>query len=122
MFKGLRTVVYHVPDLDEAKQWFAAVLGFDAYFHEPYYVGFNVGGFELGLLPFDESESSAVSITYWGVNDIDEAYRALLDKGCDEIPDGEVKDVGDGIKVAKVRNPMGNVVGIIVNPHFKIED
>ena len=48
---GLRTALYRVTDLDKAKEWYRAVLGIDPYFDEPFYVGFNVGGFELGLDP-----------------------------------------------------------------------
>ena len=51
MFLGLRTVVYEVDDLDKAKQWYSQVLGHGPYFDEPFYVGFNVAGFELGLHP-----------------------------------------------------------------------
>ena len=52
MFQGLRTVIYGVGDLVGAKAWYSAVLGFEPYFDQPFYVGFNVGGFELGLDPY----------------------------------------------------------------------
>ena len=51
MFQGLRTVIYHVSDLDRAKAWYSSALGIEPYFDQPYYVGFNIGGFELGLDP-----------------------------------------------------------------------
>ena len=51
MLQGLRTVIYHVADLDRAKAWYADVIGSAPYFDQPFYVGFNVGGFELGLDP-----------------------------------------------------------------------
>lgn len=50
-FLGLRTTIYPVTDLAKAKAWYSAVLGVKPYFDEPFYVGFNVGGFELGLDP-----------------------------------------------------------------------
>ena len=53
MFQGLRTVIYHVEDLTRAKEWYGSVLGIRPYFDEPFYVGFDVGGFELGLQPED---------------------------------------------------------------------
>jgi uncharacterized glyoxalase superfamily protein PhnB len=31
-----------------------------------------------------------------------------------------VADVGEGIKVATVRDPYGNLFGIIENPHFDL--
>ena len=51
MLLGLRTAVYNAPNLPAAKAWYTAALGFGPYFDEPYYVGVEVGGFELGLIP-----------------------------------------------------------------------
>ena len=50
MFLGLRTVVYYVDDIKKARDWYSSVVG-EPYFDEPFYVGFNVRGFELGLHP-----------------------------------------------------------------------
>ena len=50
-FLGLRTAIYFVPDLARAKEWYRALLEVDPYYDSPYYVGFNVAGFELGLHP-----------------------------------------------------------------------
>ena len=51
MFQGLRTVIYHVDDLEKAKAWYGKALKIKPYFDKPFYVGFNVGGYELGLDP-----------------------------------------------------------------------
>jgi len=51
MILGLRTAIYPAPDLQKAKQWYADLLMQAPYFDEPFYVGFSVGGFELGLVP-----------------------------------------------------------------------
>jgi len=117
---GLRTVIYHAPDLAKAKAWYAAAFGVAPYFDEPFYVGFQIGGFELGLDP----DVSAVkvgnnAVAYWGVPDIEEAYRHFLDRGA--VSRQPVKDVGGEIKVATVADPFGNVIGLIQNPHFKME-
>ena len=63
-------------------------------------------------------------MTYWAVDDIEAAYQSMLDKGATEMPDGAIKDVGggEGLMVAHVRNPMGNIVGLIRNPFFKLEE
>ena len=118
---GLRTAIYRVTDLDQAKEWYRAVLGIDPYFDQPFYVGFNVGGFELGLDP-DTSEGSpgpgGVTV-YWGVEDAGAAFARLLGLGAREH--SPVREVGEGIKVAAVLDPSGNVFGIIENPYFKIE-
>lgn len=120
MFQGLRTVIYPVSDLEPAKAWYTRVLGFEPYFDQPFYVGFNVGGYELGLLPLDPAAGSEGPVTYWGVADAAAAVRTLLEAGAS--PKDEPSDVGDGIIVASVRDPSGNVVGVIQNPHFKLED
>lgn len=112
MLQGLRTVIYHVSDLKAATDWYAAVTGAPAYFNEPFYVGFNVGGYELGLLPDGDGVA-----TYWGTADIRAEYARLVALGAQPVE--EIKDVGDGIFVATLRDPFGNVVGIIENPHFK---
>lgn len=51
MFLGLRTIVYPAPDLAASKAWWTEALGIEPYFDEPFYVGFNPGGYELGLNP-----------------------------------------------------------------------
>ena len=83
MLLGLRTAIYHTPDIAAAKLWYMKFLGFPPYFDQPFYVGFNVGGFELGLTPDDDP-------------------------------------VGEGIRVADVLDPWGNVFGIIENPNFRL--
>jgi catechol 2,3-dioxygenase-like lactoylglutathione lyase family enzyme len=114
MLLGLRTAIYRTPDLGEGKRWYTKALGFAPYFDQPFYVGFNVGGFELGLLP--DATQSTVGV-YWGVKDIDAAYARLLELGA--APRTEVTDVGDGIRAGDVLDPFGNVFGIIENPHYK---
>ena len=119
-FHGLRTAIYRAPDLDKAKAWYARVLGIAPYFDQPFYVGFSVGGYELGLDP-DASAPLAGSggvIVYWGVSDATAAWERLLSLGATGRT--AVQDVGEGIRVATVLDPFGNVLGIIENPHFKI--
>lgn len=121
MIKGLRTVIYQVGDVTEAKEWYSSVLGRAPYFDEPFYVGFNVGGFELGLDPNGENVVRGNNaVAYWGVGDIRAAYQNLLEAGAESI--SEPANVGGEIFVATVRDPFGNVFGIIENPHFKIEE
>ena len=116
-FLGLRTAIYHAPDLNKAKAWYAAVLGIQPYFDQPFYVGFNVGGFELGLDPDASGPSGMGGVkAYWGVTDVQAAFDRLLKLGATKHAD--VQDVGDGIKVATVIDPFGNILGVIQNPHF----
>lgn len=120
MFQGLRTVIYHVDDLGKAKEWYSKVLGIKPYFDEPFYVGFNVGGFELGLDPDMKGISKGSNvIAYWGVRDAKAAYQRIQELGAKKH--SEPREVGGGIIVATVTDPYGNVFGIIENPHFKVE-
>lgn len=120
MFQGLRTAIYHVGDLDRAKEWYTSVLGVRPYFDEPFYVGFDVGGFELGLQPQEPGASRTETgiVAYWGVENADVALGRLMESGATE--QGGVQDVGDDIRVATVLDPFGNVFGVIENPRFSL--
>ncbi len=120
--QGLRTVVYGVPDLERAKDWYTEALGVKPYVDEPYYVGFNVGGYELALNPkgtVAQPVGSGVRV-FWGVDNIDEELDRLLSIGAK--PHKPVEDIGADIKVASVLDPYGNLIGLIYNPHFAIID
>ena len=118
-FMGLRTAKYSAPDIAAAKAWYSKVLESKPYFDEPFYVGFNVGGFELGITPEADApkERPEAGIAYWGVADCAAAHARLLALGAREL--GKVQEVGEGIKVSLVADPEGNAIGIIENPHFK---
>jgi predicted enzyme related to lactoylglutathione lyase len=119
MFLGLRTVIYHVGDLARAKAWYADLFRVAPYFDEPFYVGFNIGGYELGLDP-DPSLAApgpGGTVAYWGVANADEALAHALSIGAQ--PRSPVQEVGGGIRVATVVDPFGNLIGIIENPHFR---
>lgn len=120
-FLGLRTTIYKVSDLNEAKKWYSDILGKQPYFNEPFYVGFDIGGFELGLLPLEDKEQNpgTTVMAYWGVDDIEHSYQRLIELGASAHEQPE--SVGGDIKVAAVLDPWGNPFGIIYNPSFKIE-
>jgi predicted enzyme related to lactoylglutathione lyase len=119
-FRGLRTVIYPTPDLAKAKSWYAKALGIEPYFDQPFYVGFNVSGYELGLDPdaLTASGGKGGSVAYWGVANAEAAFRRLITLGA--IERSAVQEVGEGIRVATVFDPFGNIFGIIENPHFKL--
>lgn len=114
MLLGLRTVIYPAPDLDASKVWWTDLLGAAPYFDETFYVGFNVGGYELGLLPTADRADGA--LTYWGVPDVSAAVAESLARGATEHT--PASEVGDDIVTATVRTPHGAIVGFIYNPHF----
>ena len=117
---GLRTVIYAAPDLEKTKAWYATVLGFAPYFDQPFYIGFTVGGYELGLMPNAEPAqvTNSDTLTYWGVEDIEAAMAHWVDQGATVFTD--IQEVGGDIKTAAVKDPFGNVVGLIQNPHFSL--
>jgi len=118
---GLRTTIYRVNDLTEAKSWYSKAFNVQPYFDEPFYVGFNIKGYELGLLPEENQSSKGEGVlSYWGVEDIFKTYNYLLELGAK--PHEEPVNVGGELMVATVYDPWNNIIGIIYNPYFKLEN
>ncbi len=115
MINGLRTAAYPAPNLARAKVWYAMVFERQPYFDEPFHVGFQVGGFELGLVP-DRQPSPDGPMALWGVADIQQEVDRLTALGVTGI--GPIQDVGGGIRCVEVPDPFGNRIGLIENPHF----
>jgi predicted enzyme related to lactoylglutathione lyase len=115
MLLGLRTAIYPAPDLERAKAWYTEVLGIEPYFDQPFYVGYAVGGFELGLDP-NAAPGVAGPQTLWGVANAGDAMKRLVELGATVLD--PVAEVGEGIKVGAVADPFGNRFGIIENPTF----
>jgi len=112
MFKKLRTVIYHVDDLQKAKSWYEALTGIKPYFDEVFYVGFDVNGCELGLDPdLSNIKHGNNSITYWSVDDIHAAIEKANILGAEII--SPVQNVGGTIEVAIIKDPFQNQIGLI---------
>jgi len=120
-FQALMTAMYPVPDLARAKAWYAEAFGVAPYFDEPFYVGFNVAGYELGLIPSeaDHQPGNLGAVAYWGTDDIDAMHAHLLAVGATSL--SPIQDVGGDIRVAVVTDPFGNAIGLIRNPHFALK-
>lgn len=116
MILGLRTAIYPVRDLSAARRWYSLALGKEPYFDQPFYVGFEVGGFELGLVPDGDPGVSGPQ-PLWGVDHIDQELVRLVDLGASVLE--PVAEVGEGIRVGAVRDPFGNRFGLIENPNFR---
>ncbi|HPE56357.1 MAG TPA: VOC family protein [Bacteroidales bacterium] len=119
---GLRTCLYVVPNLSEAKTWYTKAFETEPYFDEPFYVGFNIGGYELGLLPEEKEykERTDNVVMYWGVEEVQPVYDRLLAIGA--TAHEEPHSVGGPLIVASVKDPWGNVIGLIYNPVFKLPE
>jgi predicted enzyme related to lactoylglutathione lyase len=77
---------------------------------EAYYVGFNVGGQDVGLDPYGHSQGVTGPVGYWLVDDIMKSLKVLLDAGAEAKQ--EVKDVGGGKLIASVKDADGNIIGL----------
>lgn len=119
---GLRTTIYKVSDIQKATEWYSKAFETNPYFNEPYYVGFNIKGYELGLQPEDNQTFEKVEsvVSYWGVENIQETFDRLIELGATE--NEKPFDVGGQIMTATVKDPFGNVIGLIYNPHFQLKD
>ena len=115
MFLGLRSAIYPVNDLAKAKLWYTQALAVEPYFDQPFYVGFTVGGFELGLIP-DGVAGTHGPQPLWGVSDAADAIAQLLTLGATLLE--AATEVGHGIKVGAVIDPFGNRLGVIENASF----
>jgi predicted enzyme related to lactoylglutathione lyase/uncharacterized protein YndB with AHSA1/START domain len=120
MFQGLATHKLPVADLAAARDWYADVLGVQPYFDEPFYVGFDVGGYELGLVPAEEGDRPGLQggTVYWRVADVEAALARLTAAGASVVE--VAQEVGGGIVVGAVQDPFGNRFGAIHNPHFAV--
>jgi catechol 2,3-dioxygenase-like lactoylglutathione lyase family enzyme len=118
VFLGLRTIVYSAPDLAASKAWWTRALGIEPYFDQPFYVGFNPGGYELGLNP--GADPAAGPRTFWGVRNIEAAAERLISLGA--VVEEAIEEPGDGIKLGTFRTPAGEIFGLIENPVFKVEE
>lgn len=112
MFKKLRTIVYHANNMSKAKELYAEVTYIQPYFDEPFYVGFDINGFELGL----DNDTSLASegnhaIAYWSFDDIENVVERLMVLGAKII--SPVIEVGGNILIAIVQDPFGNAIGLI---------
>ena len=112
---GLATVIFPTDDLQVSKTWWVEALGKEPYFDEPFYVGFDLHGYELGINPAAAVGNGPVA--YLRTDNIVRAFSDFIDNGCSIV--GGISDVGEGIHVGELRNPDGFVFGVIQNPNFK---
>lgn len=108
MNQGVKTIIYPVRDMTRAKTQFCTLLGVEPYSDQPYYVGFKVGDQDIGLVP---NSPEASTTAFYHVADIKQILQSLVDAGSQILR--EIKDVGGGRLVASVRDPEGNIVGLV---------
>ncbi|MFI6849965.1 glyoxalase [Kitasatospora sp. NBC_00085] len=107
MSPTIRALVVPVSDLDAAKKVYGALLG-APHTDEPYYVGYSVDGFEVGLNPHGDVAGGPVVHT--DVDDLDAARTALLAAGATER--SAPREVAPGVRVCVLEDTDGNPVGL----------
>ncbi|QFG26247.1 VOC family protein [Actinomadura sp. WMMB 499] len=109
--RGIRTVLHPVSDLARAKAVYAALLGEEPRTDSSYYVGFEVGGQHIGLVPGGGPAGMTSPVAYWDVPDIEAKVAELTAAGA--AVREAAHDVGGGRLVATVTDRDGNVLGLI---------
>ena len=109
--KGIKTLLHPVSDLAAAKVVYTALLGIEPQTDSSYYVGFDLAGQHIGLLPNGGPQGMTSPVAYWEVADIDAKLTELTAAGATVTE--AAHDVGGGRKVATVTDPDGNVLGLL---------
>ncbi|HWD65678.1 MAG TPA: VOC family protein [Solirubrobacteraceae bacterium] len=109
--EGIKTVLHPVSDLEAAKPVYTAVLGSPPDHDAPYYVGYDIAGQHIGLVPGGGPQGMSSPVAYWHVSDIEAKLAEVTAAGA-QIKD-PVRDVGGGRLVATVSDPDGNVLGLL---------
>jgi predicted enzyme related to lactoylglutathione lyase len=112
--QGIRIVLHPVSDLAAAKAVYAALLGTAPQADSSYYVGFDVAGQHIGLVPGGGPQGMTSPVAYWHVADIEAKLAELTGAGA--TVKEPVRDVGGGRLVATVTDPDGNVLGLVQDP------
>jgi predicted enzyme related to lactoylglutathione lyase len=112
--QGIKTVLHPVSDLATAKAVYTALLGIPPQADSDYYVGFDVEGQHIGLVPSGGPQDMASPVAYWEVEDIEAKLAEVTAAGAavKEPP----RNVGGGRLVATFTDPDGNVLGLLQDP------
>lgn len=127
--RGLATTCFYAPDLATAHTWYAELLGIDAYYafpdkENPAYIEFRIGDYEheLGFIDSKYGPKGPIAgpgggIAYWHVDNLEAMLEKLLAMGATEYQ--PITKHGDaGFVTASVKDPFGNILGIMYNPHY----
>ncbi len=111
---GIRTVLHPVTDLERSKAVYAALLGIRPQTDSPYYVGFDVAGQHIGLVPGGGPQRMTAPVAFWHVSDLKNKLVEVTAAGADVKE--EAHEVGGGRVVATFTDPDGNVLGLLQDP------
>jgi predicted enzyme related to lactoylglutathione lyase len=109
--QGIKTVLHPVSDLTAAKAVYTALLGVPPQADTPYYVGFDVEGQHIGLVPGGSAQGMTSPVAYWHVADIEAKLAEVTAAGA--TVKEPAHDVGGGRLVATFADPDGNILGLL---------
>jgi predicted enzyme related to lactoylglutathione lyase len=112
--KGVLTILYPVKDIAKAKAQFSQLLGRAPDSDAPYYVGWQVGEQQIGLVPNGQAQGLDGPVGYYHVDDIHKSLEGLLSAGAQVQV--KIGDVGGGRLVASVKDADGNIIGLLQDP------
>jgi predicted enzyme related to lactoylglutathione lyase len=107
----LASVLHPVTDLDKAKTVFGALVGAEPMADSPYYVGYDIGGVQLGLVPNAAAQGLTAPTAFWGTDDLEATVAGMESAGATVVQ--QPTDVGGGARTAKVTDTDGNTIGLI---------
>lgn len=128
MFRGFATISFYADDLTSARDWYAELLGMEAYYAfpgppaAPAYIEFRVGDDEdeLGIIDRKYAPGGASTpggaVMFWHVDDLPATVAKLLAMGATEYE--PVTERAAGFTTASVVDPFGNILGVMHNPHY----
>ncbi len=128
MLRGLATVTFYADDLQAAKNWYAELLGIEAYYAfppegPPAYVEFRIGDYEDELGFIDRkfaphpAQPPGGAVVFWHVDDLPAAVERLQELGA-KIHEPITERGTGGFVTASVVDPFGNILGVMYNPHY----
>jgi predicted enzyme related to lactoylglutathione lyase len=109
--EGIKIVLHPVSDLEKAKALYTALLGQAPQHDASYYVGYDVAGQHIGLVPGGGPQHMTAPVAYWQVPDIEAKLAEVTAAGA--VVTQPPSDVGGGRLVATFTDPDGNMLGIM---------
>ena len=106
MSPTVRSLVVPVSDINAAKAVYTALFG-APHTDQPYYVGYNVDGFEVALSPGDVAGGP---VAYADVEDLDATRDTLVGAGATERT--APREVAPGARVCVLADADGNPIGL----------
>lgn len=129
ILRGIATISFYAEDMAAARQWYTQLLGIEPYFVRPQegppaYIEFRIGDYqhELGIIdsqykPAGAAATPGGAVVFWHVDDIEAALEKVKAMGAKEY-DPLTKRGDSGFITASVIDPFGNILGLMVNPHY----